>query len=435
MLLNFKIKNFKSYKDETLFTMTKAPKLQGLDYSILKEKIGSKEYKALCSSVIYGPNASGKSNIIDALKTLRKIVLIGHIKKEYESISEKQIPLTDLDFIPFIFDKNEPTKFEIEFTHNSFHYNYTIEIFVAGPLNKKHKNEILYEKLVINDQTIFERNHNKIVVLLRHKKFEDDFVDLNITSLTEMFNETLVEHSVFLANGFKQFSKKFSQEIISWFEKKLYVFKKLGDTYSAPAIDFEEEAVYIDEFTNKIASVSGVSADEVAYVKNNKTNKPETVSIIKNENDEKIAIPVHVIESYGTTRIIQLMPIVYTALKHGAILVIDELDVALHPMVVMNIIKIFHNDEININKAQLIFNTHNPIYLNCSIFRRDEIKFVEKDPETRKSIIYALSDFGTKGQNGVRKTTDYVKNYFMNKYGAIIDIDYSEIFKDKLKDK
>ena len=99
----------------------------------------------------------------------------------------------------------------------------------------------------------------------------------------------------------------------------------------------------------------------------------------------------------------------------------------------MNIISLFHNDEINVNKAQLIFNTHNPIYLNNAIFRRDEIKFVEKELDTHESILYSLSDFGTKGENGVRNTTDYIKNYFMNKYGAIVNIDYSDIFKQAMR--
>ena len=105
---------------------------------------------------------------------------------------------------------------------------------------------------------------------------------------------------------------------------------------------------------------------------------------------------------------------------------VDELDASIHPMAIMNIINIFHNDEINKKGAQLIFNTHNPIFLNNSLLRRDEIKFVEK--EENGSIQYSLADFGTNGVGGVRNTEDYLKNYFVNKYGAIKDIDFSEIF-------
>ena len=72
----------------------------------------------------------------------------------------------------------------------------------------------------------------------------------------------------------------------------------------------------------------------------------------------------------------------------------------------------FHNDEINTKGAQLIFNTHNPIFLNNSLLRRDEIKFVEKGDTG--SILYSLSDFGTNGRKGVRNTEDYMKNYLYN---------------------
>lgn len=109
---------------------------------------------------------------------------------------------------------------------------------------------------------------------------------------------------------------------------------------------------------------------------------------------------------------------------------LDELDASIHPMALMNIISIFHNDEINRNHAQLVFNTHNPIFLNKNIFRRDEIKFVERSDDTHYSSLYSLSDFGTSGREGVRKNDDYMKNYFVDRYGAIRDVDFSGIFAE-----
>ena len=85
------------------------------------------------------------------------------------------------------------------------------------------------------------------------------------------------------------------------------------------------------------------------------------------------------------------------------------------------------NDEINKNHAQLIFNTHNPIFLDSSLFRRDEIKFVERDAATNHSTHYSLSDFKT--ADGVRKGEDYMNNYFINRYGAINDVDFSPILE------
>ena len=77
MLLDFKFSNYKSFYDETNFSMTPAPQQTGLDYSILSEKIGAKKYRGLSSAVIYGPNASGKTNLIGAMDTMRAIVLRG----------------------------------------------------------------------------------------------------------------------------------------------------------------------------------------------------------------------------------------------------------------------------------------------------------------------------------------------------------------------
>jgi AAA15 family ATPase/GTPase len=125
-----------------------------------------------------------------------------------------------------------------------------------------------------------------------------------------------------------------------------------------------------------------------------------------------------------------MFPLVLQAIQTGGTLVVDEFDASIHPMALMSIINIFHNDEINIHRAQLIFNTHNPIFLNSNLFRRDEVKFVERDDDTHESILYALSDFGTSGERGVRKHEDYMKNYFISQYGAIKNVDFSPLFEE-----
>jgi AAA15 family ATPase/GTPase len=119
-------------------------------------------------------------------------------------------------------------------------------------------------------------------------------------------------------------------------------------------------------------------------------------------------------------------------MQTGGTLIVDEFDASIHPMWLMSIINIFHNDDINIHNAQLIFNTHNPIFLNSNLFRRDEIKFVERDDNSQYSKLYALSDFGTTGERGVRKHEDYMKKYFFSQYGAIKDIDFTPIFEEIL---
>ena len=99
MLLEFKTKNYKSFKDELVFSMTPAPKQKGLDYSVIQEKIGKNTYKGLSSAVIYGPNASGKTNIIGAMDTFRSIILRGNIRNDRDLINPN-IASARLELIP-----------------------------------------------------------------------------------------------------------------------------------------------------------------------------------------------------------------------------------------------------------------------------------------------------------------------------------------------
>ncbi len=140
-------------------------------------------------------------------------------------------------------------------------------------------------------------------------------------------------------------------------------------------------------------------------------------------------IPAELFESYGTVRFVNMFPMVAGALVNGGILIADEFDASIHPMALMNIINIFHNDEVNVNHAQLVFNTHNPIFLNANLFRRDEIKFVDRDDESHCSSLYSLADFKSSSRN------DYMKNYFVDRYGAIKDIDFTPVFEDLLTKK
>ena len=148
-------------------------------------------------------------------------------------------------------------------------------------------------------------------------------------------------------------------------------------------------------------------------------------SIITLPNGEKKAIKSVIFESYGTNRFMNLFPILNLNIKKGGTLIIDEYDASIHPMAIINIINIFHNDEINTKNAQLIFNTYNPIFLRDTVFRRDEIKFTERN-DGDYSILYSLSEF--KGIDKSRKARDYSENYFIGMYGAVKDINFTSIF-------
>ena len=198
----------------------------------------------------------------------------------------------------------------------------------------------------------------------------------------------------------------------------------------------QKKTVYIEKTTDKAAKLFGINSIAVGYVISDDEPEGKLYSIFKDiKNKRGAAIAAEIFESYGTIRFVNMFPLVIKAIKTGGTLVVDEFDASIHPMALMSIINIFHNDDINVNGAQLIFNTHNPIFLNSNLFRRDEIKFVERDDDTHYSSLYALSDFGTTGDRGVRKHEDYMSRYFVSQYGAIKDIDFTPIFEELMMDE
>ncbi|MDD3173707.1 MAG: AAA family ATPase, partial [Herbinix sp.] len=150
----------------------------------------------------------------------------------------------------------------------------------------------------------------------------------------------------------------------------------------------------------------------------------QLVSIYKS-GDQNVVIPAELMESRGTLKLLDFALPFESLFTKGGVFVIDEFDAAIHPELVKGIISLFNNQALNKSGAQLIFTTHNPIYLNNQIFRRDQIKFVEKDKDTYESIIFSLADFGS---TDVRNDQNYLLNYFKGKYGALPYIDFAKVF-------
>jgi AAA15 family ATPase/GTPase len=235
---------------------------------------------------------------------------------------------------------------------------------------------------------------------------------------------------LFLMNGFKtMFSSKLVALISDWLEKKFMVIYRANSMRLIRKFsDPKKKSIYIEKTLNEAAYYFGINSNALGYMIDSDNDEAKLYSLFENNSKGK-AIPAELFESYGTIRFVNMFPLVVNALQNGGTLVVDEFDASIHPMALMSIINIFHNDDINTNHAQLVFNTHNPIFLNANLFRRDEIKFVERDEEAHLSVLYALSDFGTTGKSGVRKNEDYMKNYFVDRYGAIKDIDFTPIFE------
>ena len=440
MLLEFSIENFKSFSAETRFSMYAAPKQKGLDYSLFKIPFPKTNAKGLCSSVIYGPNAAGKTNIIGAMDVFRSIVLRGNIKNAEENSSANPAASL-LELIPNSqLHTDEPVRFYIDFYEENLWIQYQLIIDLGQFLDKNHPRKILFEKLTVNHASVFERNEfDSIRPILSVRPSSDiahlfsiaSKLDLQDTEL--LASESLDPQELFLCNGFKAiFSRKLSNIITDWFSNKFMVIYRADSMQLINRFsNSQKQSIYVVKTTTEAARTFGINSNAIGYIIRDTDSEPQLCSILSDQTDSQRAVlPAELFESYGTIRFINLFPLIIQAIKTGATLIVDEFDASIHPMALMSIINIFHNDEINKHHAQLIFNTHNPIFLNSNLLRRDEIKFVERDDETHSSTLYALSDFGTSGDKGVRRHEDYMKNYFVSRYGAISDIDFTPIFEE-----
>ncbi len=425
MLLEFRTSNYKSFVSEMVFSMEPKPKQSGLDYSVMKENAGKKKIRGLCSAVIYGPNASGKTNIISAMDTMRAIVLRGNIRNE--------VPLSPdtassfLELVPNCSSGGCSTSFYIRFTEKGYLIEYSLEMDLGRFMEEDYQRKILGERLVINNREVFFRNDTLSVHL------PSEITPLVNRSIKRVYPKTIeiAQNSLnatelFLTNGFKSI---FSQELVSlittWFSSRFIVIYRSDVLRFSKALpDSSENRVYIDRTLTEAAKEFGISSNALGYRKNASDESPVLCSVF---DDGRLTVPAEVFESFGTIRFINEFPLVINALVNGGTLVVDEFDASIHPMALMNIINVFHNDEININHAQLIFNTHNPVFLDAKLFRRDEIKFVERDEKTGASVHYSLADFKT--ASGVRKGENYMNNYFVDRYGAIKDVDFAPVLE------
>ena len=437
MLLNFACDNFKSFRDGFQFNMIPEKRMSELKYSILKKNVNGKVEKAISSSVIYGPNAAGKTSVVNAMSCFKQIIRRGNIKDAADDRSGDHVS-SEMYLVPFAYrEVAAPVKFDITFIMDKIKCRYVLSMYIGNFMDKDADRYIDSEQLYVNDALIYDRTKDSVQKLKLNaiSGYLNVGYELKDTEKTrKSMSNNIAADSLTLVTDFNSFcSKKLVSRILHWFEQKFIVVNSADRTRFYPGIPESEGRAMIDEYINKIAREAGIIGSDFAYINDAETNTKKIISVLRKTDDKLYGLDADKIESVGTMRLISIMPVLISALKRGAVLVMDEGDSSLHPMIMMNIVSIFHNDDVNVNQAQFIFNTHNPIYMNHRLFRRDEIKFVERDEATKSSSLYALSDFRANGEVSVRKTSDYMKNYFVNRYGAIVDIDFTDIIADIMK--
>jgi len=432
MLLEFRASNYKSFKDEFVFSLTPTAKQKGLDYSVMKTVIDKKEYTGLSSAVIYGPNAAGKTNIIGAMDTFKTIILRGDIR----NVSDANEPNTAIRMLEFIPNNKMsvtlPVGFSTTFIEDEFLVEYALSIDIGRFLEHEYRRIILSETLKVNSELVFVRNGDlKFGPFNVIQNFLVNAFAENAAGAFALAKANLNDEELFLMNGFKtMFSSKLVALITDWLEKKFMVSSRTNSAYLIRKISTpREKSIYVEKTLNEAVDCFGIKANALGSVLGRDTDGVTLYSQFRNGSEKNKTIPAELFESHGTIRFVNMFPLMANALANGGTLVIDDADTPIHPMVLMNIVNILHNNDININHAQLVFITHNPIFLNANLFRRDEIMFVERDEKSHLSTLYSLADFDNIGRTSAGQGEDYMKNYLAGRYGAIKDIDFAPIFE------
>ncbi len=410
MLIRFSFKNFKSFKNENCLDM-EATSLKEHEYNVAKTENG--EY--LKVSAIYGANASGKTNVLQAFDYMKKRILVSDDSKKNSPIDEENI-------YSFMIN-NDSIALEVEIlAKNNKIYKYGFEVLKDTIIS-----EWLFEKRVNKFYAIFERENNN--------------VSMKSNKISELVN--IDERTLFL-NIYSKIDRNnedFSN-VYDWFVNSMYLdlgnpnFERFINNRVSLKIlsdeNYKKELLkFIKTFDSGIEGIR-TTPDSIEAVKNN--NGIIDIEVLhRGENGELKALPFY-LESNGTRKMFHLFDFFMDALKNGIVLFVDELDAKLHPLLTRYIINLFHNSQTNIGNGQLIYSTHDTVNLNKETFRRDEIWFAEKDKDGI-SEIYALSDYILEDDKNagkkVRNDATYNKDYLTGRYGAIPVLEEFDIIHEE----
>ena len=406
MLVQFSAENYMSIKEKVIFSM-----LASSDKELSENLINGKNEKYLKSAVIYGANASGKTNLLKAINSI--IFMMRN--------SNNMQPGMKLPIIPFKFDDefvNKPSSFEFIMIINDIKYVYG---FVAD--SSRIYEEYLYYYPNGKETEIFERTEvNKFHYTITERKLRD-IENKNMenkfflaTATTWNYEKTkpvfdfitnginvLFDYEPLRAISFEQYYNDKSGELREFSLHVLNEAEMNINDYNVSNVEISEEQLSAMPPELRAFFPKGAKGFNVTTSHNiiDKLGKEKNMNLDFEE------------ESLGTKNLFILNPILLHVLKEGKILIVDELDRSLHPFLVKYIVKLFNNADYNKKGAQLIFNTHDTNLLSLNLFRRDQIWFTEKDYKKGATDLYPLDDFP------VRKTENIQKGYLNGRYGAI----------------
>lgn len=421
MLIDFTVSNYQSIKEEQTFSFVSESLTEDKNALFNLENNTIKLYPF---SIIYGPNASGKSNFISALDDLCDFV-----KESYKYEEGADIPA----YKPFLLDKeyiNKPTHFEIEYETNNNRYLYILEIG---------KNSVLKEELYLysynkraSQSTLFKREKDKAIyygsLFSGSKKALETFL---------LSNQSLLSRTGNSNNASLKSPYNFFKEQIDFYRRKSYelpelcmttLFLEKDDEFKQTILNFLHAAdIQIEDL--KIEHTK--KSEKLEYIQNEFNNlKSDDIDLLKRAYSAELKMAHKVIgadindvayfdlatqESAGTKKLYDLAAYIVRSLISVTVLVIDEFNNTLHPVIQKMIIDMYLDPEINIMHAQLLVTSHDTFIMDSCELKREQIWFTDKN-NFGATELYCLNEFD---KNLIRDYVNYGKYYFDGRFKAL----------------
>jgi AAA15 family ATPase/GTPase len=425
MLIEFRVSNHRSIGEEQILSLVPAPKQK----EHLDNIIQNGKYEALNVVAMYGANASGKSNLLKAMVTLDMII----------NLSAKFSSTRKLPYEPFLLREGwneKPTFYELTFLVGKIRYRYGFE----------------FNQLEIISEWLFKKSLGREVNLFQRSK---DIIESRLKGSIKVIDaaiEATKPNALFLSTC-DAFNIEEAKNIFQWLQNFIIVDGSRSEDEVMGTFKLFEEPFYRQKIKGYLTALNLGIVDLEVVSKDFEESElgheiPENfrralISSLTGEKGYSVNTMHHMYneegkrtsrqhswrleekESAGTIKAFHLSGSVIWSLMNGGVLIIDEIEAKMHPIMTLQTINMFLNKEININNAQLIFATHDTNLLSYADLRRDQIYFAEKN-DWESTEFYSLSDFVYLDKSGSslksakeRPDTDKEKRYFEGRYGAI----------------
>ena len=418
MLIEFRVGNFRSFKERQTFSMVGAALPEHLKENTFDSGLKGFD-RLLRTAVIYGPNAAGKTNLMKAVQFMKEFVI-----SSASTSGASQYP-----YSPFKLSKamcKTPSEFEITFIQNGARYAYGFSMG-AKQIEKEWLIEHVQSRSRTRGRKLFERTWSK-----KAKKYDWKFGS-SFKGERNTWSNSTREEALFLSTA-TQLNSTQLRPVFDWFQKKLVVVvgaMTLNESLSLRLWDepdgkerllpFLKEAdlgivdVQIEKQPLPLGGGIIVGTNPAMLVQRPGSPTPDIMKVILAHASDDPKNPVgfdFTEESSGTQILFKTAGAWLNVMKNGEVLLFDEIDTNLHPSLLTFLVRKFHSNSTNPNNAQLVCSTHNTTLLDQGIFRRDQFWFVEKQ-RTGASRLYPLTDFSP------RKDEVIERWYMRGRYGAL----------------